>query len=391
MTRLLRRILGRVPIGWLQLTHSRTRLVAALAGVAFANILVFVQLGMLGALQGTIGATYSLVQADILISSSDANTLTDGSPLARRVMFRALAEPGVAAAAPLYLGQTDWTRPDGSTASLTVYALPPEARRFAGPPLEPGFADLAVANQVLLDRQIRGVISDDLAEVVPERPLRFEARDWTLQAVGTFALGGGFSADGALVMSDQTFLRLFGQRLAGTPSHILVEVEDGWDPGAVATALRGRLADAPILIRTLEEAAAADLAYQTTQRPVGVIFGLGVFIGILVGLVIVYQVLATDVADHLREYATFKAMGYPHRFFLGLVFEEALILAILGFVPGIALSLGIYAAMAARTGLPVDMTVLRAAAVFLGTILACTISGAIATQRLRSADPAELF
>ena len=55
----------------------------------------------------------------------------------------------------------------------------------------------------------------------------------------------------------------------------------------------------------------------------------------LVGLVIVYQVLSTDVADHLREYATFKAMGYPHRFFLGIVFEEALILGVIGFVPGL--------------------------------------------------------
>ncbi len=120
MTRLLHQLLGRLPIGWLQLTHNRTRLVAAMAGVAFANILVFVQLGMLGALQGTIGATYSLVRADILISSSDANTLTDGSPLTRRVMFQALAKPGVAAAAPLYLGQRDWPGPDGSTATLRV-------------------------------------------------------------------------------------------------------------------------------------------------------------------------------------------------------------------------------------------------------------------------------
>ncbi len=84
----------------------------------------------------------------------------------------------------------------------------------------------------------------------------------------------------------------------------------------------------------MADSQAADLSYQTTQRPTGVIFGFGVAMGVLVGLVIVYQVLSTDVADHLREYATFKAMGYPHRFFLSIVFEEA---AILG---AIALSLG---------------------------------------------------
>jgi putative ABC transport system permease protein len=67
-----------------------------------------------------------------------------------------------------------------------------------------------------------------------------------------------------------------------------------------------------------------------------VIFGFGVLIGVLVGLVIVYQVLSADVADHMREYATFKAMGYGPRFFLGIVLEEALVLGVLGFLPGLA-------------------------------------------------------
>jgi len=253
------------------------------------------------------------------------------------------------------------------------------------------FRQLALADRVLLDLRTRGVDQESLADVSPTHPLRFEANGVALTAVSTFELGGGFSADGAMVTSDQTFLRLFGQRLAGTPTHILVRVAEGLDPALVVAGLREALGDEPVLVRTLEEAASADLAYQTTQRPVGVIFGVGVLIGMLVGLVIVYQVLATDVADHLREYATSKAMGYPHRFFLSLVFEEALILAVLGFLPGVMLSLGIYAAMAAKTGLPVDMTALRAAAVFAGTILACALSGAIATQRLRGADPAELF
>ncbi len=141
----------------------------------------------------------------------------------------------------------------------------------------------------------------------------------------------------------------------------------------------------------MADAQAADLSYQTTQRPTGVIFGFGVAMGILVGLVIVYQVLSTDVADHLREYATFKAMGYPHRFFLGIVFEEAVILGAIGFVPGLILSLGIYAAMAQATGLPVTMTADRAAMIFVGTVLACAASGALATRRLRAADPADLF
>jgi putative ABC transport system permease protein len=141
----------------------------------------------------------------------------------------------------------------------------------------------------------------------------------------------------------------------------------------------------------VKDAAAADLKYQTTERPTGVIFGFGVLIGVLVGIVIVYQVLATDVSDHLKEYATFKAMGYDHSFFLGIVFEEALILAVFGFIPGVILASLLYLGLSNATGLPVEMGLARAVMVFFGTLIACSISGAIATRRLAGADPADLF
>lgn len=364
---------------------------AAIAGVAFANVLVFVQLGMLGALEGTIVATYDPLRADVVIAPGDAETLTDGSLVARSAVWRALAVPGVAAAAPLHLAKVDFTRPDGAIASLQVYGIAPEAEAFVAPALREDLARLRLRDTALLDSATRGLDPDALAAIGPERPYVFEVNGLTLSATGTISLGAGFTADGALVVSDQTFLRLYGQRVSGAPSRVLLRVEPGAVPVAVANAVAARLAGEPVVVSTLEAAMEADLAYQTTQRPVGLIFGFGAAIGVLVGIVIVYQVLSTDVADHLREYATLKAMGYAHPFFLGIVFEEALVLGILGFLPGLALATGIYAVMAGATGLPVEMTLVRASAVFLGTIAACAISGAIATRRLAGADPAELF
>jgi putative ABC transport system permease protein len=391
LERLLARAFGRLPIGWLQLSHSRTRLAAALAGVAFANVLVFVQLGIMGSLNGSVAMTYGPLRGDLLVSSTDGRTLTDGSPLARRLLWVALSEPGVAAAAPVYLGKLDWRRADGSAAQLTVYGMPVDAARFAGPLLADRLARLSPRDTVLLDARTRGVDPVSLAGVSPDTPLTFEANGRTLDAIGTVSLGGGFSADGALLASDQTFFRLFPTRSSATPSHLLVDVADGTDHAEVARRLDARLAGQGVVVRTMEEAMRADLRYQTTQRPTGVIFGFGVLIGAIVGIVIVYQVLSTDVADHLREYATFNAMGYPHRFFLGIVLEEALVLAVLGFVPGVLLSMAIYAGMSHATGLPVHMDALRAIGVLLGTIAACLLSGALATRRLRAADPAELF
>ncbi|WP_425091098.1 ABC transporter permease DevC [Tropicimonas sp. S265A] len=391
MTALLTALFGRMPIGWLQLLHNRMRLVAALAGVAFANLLVFVQLGILGALNGTTIAPYALLNADIMVSSSDAKTLTDGSNIARQRLFQALGVPGVADGTPVFIANLDWQRPDGTTSTLQSFGLPSDAKGFLTAPLADVFGTLVLEDTVLLDRLTRGLPSGALQNVSPEKPFVLEANGRTLSTVGTLEVGGGFSADGTLFASDQTFLRLFANRSSGAPNHILLKVHDGLDPQVVVDRLRRALPTDSVKVNTLSAAAAADLSYQTTERPTGIIFGFGVLIGVLVGIVIVYQILSTDVADHLKEYATFKAMGYDQRFFLGIIFEEAVILALLGFVPGLLISIALYGGMSAATGLPMEMDAVRAGLVFLGTVVACIVSGAIATRRLAGADPADLF
>lgn len=155
--------------------------------------------------------------------------------------------------------------------------------------------------------------------------------------------------------------------------------------------LKTLISDPSLRIRSYDQAAQDDLRYQQTKRPTGIIFGFGVLIGVLVGLVIVYQVLSTDVADHLREYATFKAMGNGPRFFLGVVFEEALVLGVLGFIPGLIVGTTILTLMGKITTLPLAMTPSMALSVFLGTIVFSAVSGAVATRRLAAADPADLF
>ena len=391
MTAFLARLLGRLPIGWLQLTHSKPKLAAALAGVAFANVLVFVQLGILSSLNDSITASYSLFDADILISATDANTLTEGSNVPRQYMFRALAVPGVAAASPVYIGNANWLRATGDEISFNVFGFDPQALGFVTGKIDETLRLTTTRDAVLIDHATRGLEDEPLDEVTAARPLRFELTGRSLTAIGSFSVGGGFAADGTLVASDQTFLGLFPKRSAGAPDHILVKLAPGASMASVLAGIRTLVPPDLARVRPLEEAAADDRRYQTTERPTGLIFGFGVVIGVLVGLVIVYQVLSTDVADHLREYATFKAMGYPQSFFLGIVFEEALVLALLGFVPGFFVSWAFYLLLAGATGLPIAMDAGRAAAVLLGTIAACTLSGGLATRRLAKADPADLF
>lgn len=384
-------LFGRLPVGWLQLAHNRARLIAAVAGVAFANLLVFMQLGILGALNGSTIAPYAMLNADILISSEDGNTLTDSGNVARARMFQALGVPGVAAATPLFIGNLPISMADGTSVSLLAFGIDTSQASFVSPAIAASLSGLATENTALLDTQTRGVPEAAFEDLLLGKPFVFEVNGQTLTAIGTLEVGGGFLADGTLVLSDQTFLRFFERRKSGAPNHILIKVNDAMALETVVTRLRAVLPAESVKVRPLAAAAQADLAFMSTQRPTGIIFGFGVLIGIIVGIVIVYQVLSSDVADHLREYATFKAMGYGQPFFLGIVFEEAIVLAIFGFIPGFIVSIGLYQGLSSVTSLPVAMEPGRAILVFIGTLAACTISGAIATRRLAAADPADLF
>jgi putative ABC transport system permease protein len=131
--------------------------------------------------------------------------------------------------------------------------------------------------------------------------------------------------------------------------------------------------------------------YWETGTSIGFIFTLGTVMGFIVGIVIVYQILYTDVADHLSEYATLKAMGYTDFYLLTVVFQEAIILSIVGFFPGMFAAVGLYTMTRNATSLPLLMTVARAITVLILTMIMCIVSGAIAVRKLRAADPADMF
>ncbi|WP_376870234.1 FtsX-like permease family protein [Albirhodobacter sp. R86504] len=390
MRRLLQAIFGRLPIGWLQLTHNRPRFAAALAGVAFANVLVFVQLGIMNSMGAATLRPYEFFQADIMISAGDANSLTDGGNVARQWRLQAMADPDVTDGMGLFVSNVAWDRGEKDI-SLSTFGIDPVKPVFINPQIAGDLPLLEVQDAVLLDRLARGFTQDEAASTQPRTPLAFEASGRTLVAYNTFAGGGGFGGDGYMLVSDQTFLSLFPARSSAAPDHILLKLRAGANVDAVIARLRNLISDPTLRIRSFAKAAQDDLTYQQTRRPTGIIFGFGVLIGVLVGLVIVYQVLSTDVAEHLREYATFKAMGYGPSFFLGVVFEEALILGFMGFIPGLIIGAAILSMMGKITTLPLGMSLSMAVSVFVGTVVFSALSGAIATRRLAAADPADLF
>ncbi|UBF27208.1 ABC transporter permease DevC [Kovacikia minuta CCNUW1] len=381
----------RTPLGWLQLSREKSRLLVALSGIAFADVLMFMQLGFQNALYDSNTRLSRSLQTDIVLVSPQARNTQNLSTFSRRRLYQAMDIPGVKSAQPLYASTITWKNPETrKEATIQIIGFNPEQPAFNLPEVNQQLNKIKLPDTVLLDRGSRGDYKAAIAQVKQGETVTTEVEKRTITVAGLFNLGASFGADGNLITSDQNFLFLFPRREAGSVNLGLIYLEPGYDPNQVAAALKSHLPD-DVKVMTRQEYVQFEESYWKRESPIGFIFGLGTAMAFVVGVVIVYQVLSTDVNAHMKEYATFKAMGYFNRYLLGVVFEEAIILAFLGFIPGLILPLGLYQLAAKATALPIFMTVSRAVMVLILTVIMCGISGTIATRKLQSADPADMF
>ena len=381
----------RTPLGWLQLRHDRGRFLVALAGIAFADLLMFMQLGFQAALYDSNTRLDRAFRGDVVLISPKALNLQNLSTFPRRRLLQALDVPGVVDAQGLYIRTVNWRNPKTlQSATVQVLGFDPDADVLRLPEVRAQADRLKLPDTVLFDRGARGRYSEVIARLDRGEPVTSEIERRTIAVGGLFRLGASFGADATLMASDQTFLRMFPRAKAGSISVGLLTLAPGEPVAPVVRALRRHLPD-DVQVLSHADFVKFEENYWRTASPVGFIFGLGTAMAFVVGVVIVYQVLSTDVNAHLQEYATFKAMGFRQRYLLLVVVEQALILAALGFIPGVLMPLWLYAVAAKATSLPIAMTLGRATTVFVLTLVMCLASGAIATRRLQAADPAELF
>ncbi|MBI4783915.1 MAG: FtsX-like permease family protein [Oscillatoriophycideae cyanobacterium NC_groundwater_1537_Pr4_S-0.65um_50_18] len=391
MIKLMQQLRRRTPLGWLQLSHERGRLLVALAGIAFADVLMFMQLGFQSSLYDSNTRVNRAMLADIILISPKALNLQNLSTFSRRRLFQAMDVPGVQTAGALYVNSITWRNPQTRlNATVQVLGFDPDRPAFNLPEVNQQLSKLKLPDVVLFDRGARGKYAEAIAQLDQGKTVTTEVERRTLTIAGLFKLGASFGADASLMTSDQTFLRLFPRRDAASISLGLLRLRPDSDPQQVVAALKAHL-PSDVRVLTAEEFVQFEENYWRVASPVGFVFGLGTAMAFVVGVVIVYQVLSTDVNAHLKEYATFKAMGYHNGYLLSIVFEEAIILAFLGFIPGALLPIGLYALAAKATALPIYMTFTRAVLVLVLTVVMCALSGAIATRKLQSADPADMF
>jgi putative ABC transport system permease protein len=385
----LARLIPETPLAWSQLSHQKVRFAVALGGIAFANVLIFMQLGFKSLFEegGTI--LPSSLQGDLFLLNPSGEYI-GANGFDRIRLGQAASVQGVKSVTALYISTASW----GYSKEFTsfggrFFGFNPTATVFKNTDIQQQQTTLQRPYAVLFDQLAKPTFGPILQDLGTKGFAATMINNKRAEVRGSFRMGNSFFlGEGNILMSEDNFAYYFGDSALGQVSVGIITLEPGVDINAVKAGITATVPGVKVYDRA--ELIAKELAFQESN-PTGPIFGFGATMGFVVGIVIVYQVLYADVSDHLAEYATLKAMGYSDWALLGVIFQEAMILACLGFIPGFGVSIVMYQALGGITRLDLLMTPELAITVFLLTLIMCVASATIASGKLRSADPADVF
>jgi putative ABC transport system permease protein len=404
----------KTPLAWKNLTHNKVRTSVALAGVGFAVILIFMQLGFLGAVRKTATQIYDALEFDLMLRSPAYLHLTEPRVFPRERIYQAASLPEVARARSFYLGLSEWQAPQPEDGAVETWQGDWRGIITMGvDPLDPPFTREALRAKAAMLTDPRFVLIDGKSkpEFGPRNGVRFDASDIGVETalgsgrvriVDVVELGTGLAANGACIANYEGFARACPWQPLDEVNFGLLTLKPGTDAEAARTRVQqllgapgaeletsARPADVEVLTRA--DVTEREEYRWVVQTPLGQIFKFGVWIALFVGVAIVYQVLSTDIANMMSEYATLKARGYPNRYLASVVLQQSVLLAIVGYAPSLLAAWGLYRLVGAQSGLPMVLTWQIAATVFALAIVMCSLSGMAALRKLFQADPAELF
>jgi putative ABC transport system permease protein len=385
----------KIPLTLLTLLHQRFRTLIAIAGVGFSILLVFMQLGFFGSAKTAATIYLEKLDFDLMLVDTEYANINRTGVFPRDRLYQALAVPGVVSASPLWVNGNLWriVPPQdadnqdrkGFRRGIMVVGFDVTDPVFLLPGLEHDIDLLKIPGNVLIDSKSR----DYFGDLNPGVETDLGATRVTI--VGTFAIGTSYAADGLLLMSDRTYSRIFGRMPLHNVNMGLLKFTEGTDVDTAAAALTDTLPQDEVRVLTREQMMALETNYWMNRTALGQIFFVGVVVSLVVGTVFVYQVLAGDITTRFPEYATLKALGYGNSYLSMLVMQQGLAYAVLGYVPGYLCSLVLYDLAGAVANLPIHMTWERALVVLLLAVGMCSVSALFALQKVKTADPADLF
>ena len=380
-----------VPLAWRNLVANKRRLMRSSAGIGFAVLLMLVQLGFERGFFDASLATVRLIDGDLVIISASNYRFGSADSFPPSVLATAAGVSGIASVSPLHASWTRffWQAPGSDQPYLVqAFAFDPDHPVFRLPEVEALAARLKEEDAVVVDRRARGFLG--MADATGDA----EINGRKVHVVGSFALGPDFMSDGTVMMSEATFARLIpGNQLAADALPVefgVVKLRPGEDQARVQQALQAALPK-EVRVMTKPQLVNFERQFQADVSSAAPIFLMGTVVGFVVGLLISYQIIYTDLSDQLPQYATLKGIGYSTGYLVRVVLEQATLSALAGYIPAWLACLLVYRGVGALTLLPLHMTVPLTLISFGLTLGMCLFSALLAIRRVIAADPAEVF
>ncbi len=379
-----------IPLAWLQLSGERKRFFVAIAGITFAVAMMLFQMGLQSALFKQVVGPLLLIDGDIILVSPNYEYfgVGGGFPEIRLHQSRALEE--VVDADAIRLGCAPVRNVEtGRERDIFIIAFDPSKSVFISPDIKKSQNLLKRDGAVLFDKLSRAQYGDVSGTFAKNGSVRTEISGKKADIVGLMEIGPTFAADGNIVTSLKTLSDMW-HTSDGVVDVGVVKLRKNSDAKSVADKLRAIYPN-DVKVMTKSEFIDSEKEYWSVRTPIGFVIGASMAVAIFVGAVIVYQILYTDVSDHIPEYATLKAIGFSDSFFVWIISQESLILSVLGFIPGALLAELLYILTRKVANMPTYMSVSDLLIVLALTLVMCMSAGMLATRKLRKANPADIF
>ena len=375
----------RIPLAWHNTFQNKKRTLAAIGGITFSLVLIFMQLGFLNTARITSSLVYDFFDYDLIITSAAYESMDSPGHFDKTRLYQAKAVSGVEETALLNYHRGRWRDPENNDFGVSCMVI--------GFDLNPHFLtdEATKANLHLLTLKDNMILDEwstpDYGDKRIGKRVTINHRDVTIAAL--YQLGVSFHAEGSVIVSLDTFQGL-AQVNSRESTFGLIKVSAGADIEEVKQRLRSTL-PADVLVFNRREFIRAEQDYFIKVKPVGIMFQAGAFVAFAVGAVILFQILSTEISNRLKEYATLKAMGFSKYYIYKVGAQQSLLFAMMSYLPALPLGHGVAFLVQKASRLPVYLPWELALFVFLLSLLMCLISGILALGKVRKAAPADLF
>ena len=377
----------RTPLAWRNIVHQKVTMLVSTAAMAFAIMIMFMEMGFLNGLYDSQTGALAFFRADLVMVSRALHIVTIHENFPRARLEQAASVEGVAGVYPIYMEDRLSSLRDPATGmenAIRVLGFNLDDPVFQTRQVNRLTERLRPPLTLLFDKKSRRNLGRLPAGTSTELAHR------RVTVAGSFSLGPDYFYDGNILTSTETFFALFPHQARNKVFLGLIQLEPGASPEAVLRTLNRMVApDVEVMKKSV--IIAREKATLRKSTPAGAIFSMGMAVGFVIGVFICYQILFTDISDHLPLWATLKALGYPNHALVRFVLSQAVILGVLGFIPAVVMAFGLYSILTAITGIVTKLTLARVVLVFALTLFMCLVSGMLALRKALAADPADLF